>query len=226
MHSLFTPVDTLDASTYLHSVVQSNNSFALQWVTPVTGFENDGQPVMPPGFEKEYGLYLTIQASGILGTNGAPNQYTSLYATLWADPKNDAGTASSTVTDGATFSGNTANDIVLATGSMVSAAMSLDMTTGTRSATYVEGMTPTLDGTLLLHGSIHPGSQLTEHFTTPSSTFQAIPQTDGSGTTVDLVNGGTATITLSSPTGEPGTISIPSDALQLPQGMKFVHHHR
>ena len=27
MHSLFTPADTLDASTHLHSVVQSNNAF-------------------------------------------------------------------------------------------------------------------------------------------------------------------------------------------------------
>ena len=31
-----------------------------QFLLPVTGFENDGQPVTPPGFDKEYGLYLTI----------------------------------------------------------------------------------------------------------------------------------------------------------------------
>jgi hypothetical protein len=225
MYSLFTPVDTLDASTYLHSVVQSNNAFDLQWKLPVTGFENDGQPVTPPGFAKEYGLYLTIDASGILGTNGAPNLYTSLNVTLWADPKNDAGTVTSTVESGATFSGNTANDIVLATGTMVSAVMSMD-SMGTRHATYIEDMTPTLDGTLLLGGSIHPGSQLTEQFTTPSSTFQALPQDDGSGTTVDLVNGGSATITLASPSGDPATISVPSEALSLAAGLRFIHYHR
>jgi len=30
MHTLFTTADTLDTSTYLHSVVQPNNSFDLQ----------------------------------------------------------------------------------------------------------------------------------------------------------------------------------------------------
>jgi hypothetical protein len=224
MHALFTPVDTFDTSTFLHSVIQPNSAFALQWVMPVTGFESNGQSVTPLGFDKEYGLYLTIDASGVLGTNGAPNLYTSLNVTLWADPKNDAGTATSTVQDGAKFSGNTANDIALATGTLVSASMSIDPATMTRSATYVEDMTPTLDGTLLLHGSIHQGSHLTERFTTPSDTFKAIPQTDGSGTTVDLVNGGMATVTLSSADGDPQTVSIPSDALQLPHGLRFIHY--
>jgi hypothetical protein len=123
------------------------------------------------------------------------------------------------------FSGNTANDIVLATGTMVSAVMSMD-SMGTGHATYVEDMTPTLDGTLLLGGSIHPGSQLTEQFTTPSNTFQALPQDDGSGTTVDLVNGGSATITLTSPSGDPATISVPSEALSLSTGLRFIHYHR
>ena len=44
MHSLFTPVDTLDATTFLHSVIQSNNSFDLQWVMPITGCASLPQP--------------------------------------------------------------------------------------------------------------------------------------------------------------------------------------
>jgi hypothetical protein len=72
MHSLFTPVDTLDTTTYLHSVVQPNNSFALQWLMPVTGFENNGHSVTPPGFDSKYGMYLTIDASGFLNTGGPP----------------------------------------------------------------------------------------------------------------------------------------------------------
>jgi hypothetical protein len=67
MHSSFTPVDTLDTSTYLHSVVYPNNSFALEWLMPVTGLQDNGQPVTPPGFDNDYGLYLTIDASGVLG---------------------------------------------------------------------------------------------------------------------------------------------------------------
>ena len=31
MHSLFTPADTMDTTTFLHSVVQPDKSFALEW---------------------------------------------------------------------------------------------------------------------------------------------------------------------------------------------------
>jgi hypothetical protein len=229
MQSLFAPVDTLDTSTYLHSAVYSNNSFALEWLMPVTGLQNNGQPVTPPGFDKDYGLYLTIDASGILGqTTPTPiaTQFTSINVTLWADPKNDAGTASSTVENGAAFSGPTSNDIVLATGTMVSGMMSVDPTTGVRTATDVETLTPTLQGTLLLDGSIKPGEQITENFTTQPDEFQVVTQANGNS--VDLVNGGTAAVTFSNADGSPATISIPTDSLQMP-GLKFLHqlseHH-
>ena len=176
MHSLFTPVDTLDTSSYLHSVVYQNNSFALEWLMPVTGLQDNGQPVTPPGFENDYGLYLKIDASGILGqTTPTPiaAQFTSINVTLWADPTNNAGTASSTVENGASFSGPTSNDIVLATGTMVSGMMSVDPNTGIRTATDVETLNPTLAGTVLLHGSIMPGDQITENFTTQPNEFQA-----------------------------------------------------
>jgi hypothetical protein len=173
---------------------------------PVTGLENNGQPATPPGFDDEYGIYLTIDASRQLNP-GARNDYHSINVKLWADPKNDAGTGSSTVKNGAIFSGNTANDIVLATGTIVSGTMMMDPTTGTRTATYVEKLTPTLDGTLLLGGSIRQGDLLTEHFTTPPDTFQAIPVGD---TTVDSVNNGSATVTPCDPDGQPDTILIPN----------------
>jgi hypothetical protein len=220
MHSLFTLTDTLDATTYLHSVVQPNNSFALQWVMPVTGLTENGQAAEPAGFGKSYGLYLAIDASGFLNTGGPPT-YSSINVELWADPKNDAGTASSTVQTGATLSGSISNDIVLATGKLISGTMSMDPNTMIRMATYVEQLTPTLDGTILLHRSIRQGDQLTENFVTQPSEFQAVPQTDG--TTVDLVNGGTATVTLSSPDGSPATISIPTDSLLQPV-LNFLHH--
>lgn len=220
MNSLFAPVDTLDTTTFLHSVVQSSKSFDLQWLMPVTGLENKGAPVeLPPN----YGLYLTIDASGVVGqTTPTPiaSQYNSINATLWADPKNDAGAASSTVENGAAFSGNTANDIVLATGTMVSGKMSVD-STGVRHATYVESLTPTLDGTLLLGGSIIQGDLLTEQFTTQPNEFQVVPPSvtpgDTSGASVNLVNGGAASVTLSDPNGNADTfllLSLPSDFLQ------------
>ena len=224
MNSLFAPVDTLDTSTYLHSVVYPNNSFALEWLMPVTGVQGNGQPITPPGFDNDYGLYLTIDASGILGqTTPTPiaSQFTSINVTLWADPKNDAGTASSTVGNGATFSGPTSNDIVLATGTMVSGMMSVDRNTGIRTATDVETLNPTLEGTILLHGSIKPGEQITENFITQPGEFQVA--TPGDGTTVDLVNGGAATVTFSNSDGSPATISVPTDSLLKP-ALTFLHH--
>jgi hypothetical protein len=224
MNSLFAPVDTLDTSTYLHSVVYPNNSFALEWLMPVTGVQGNGQPITPPGFDNDYGLYLTIDASGILGqTTPTPiaSQFTSINVTIWADPKNDAGTASSTVGNGATFSGPTSNDIVLATGAMVSGMMSVDPNTGIRTATDVETLNPTLEGTILLHGSIKPGEQITENFITQPGEFQVA--TPGDGTTVDLVNGGAATVTFSNSDGSPATISVPTDSLLKP-ALTFLHH--
>ena len=217
MQSLFAPVDTLDTSTYLHSVVYPNNSFALEWLMPVPGLQDNGQPVAPPGFD-------TVDASGILGqTTPTPiaEQFTSINVTLWAGPTNEAGTASSTVENGASFSGPTSNDIVLATGTMVSGMMSVDPNTGIRTATDVETLNPTLAGTVLLHGSIMPGDQITENFTTQPNEFQALPQSDG--TSVDLVNGGAATVTFSNSDGSPATISVPTDSLLKP-ALTFLHH--
>ena len=144
---------------------------------PVTGLQANCQPVTLPGFDGKYGLYLTVDASGILGqTTPTPvaEQFTSINVTLWADPNNDAGTASSTLKHGASFSGPTSNDIVLATGTMVSGMMSVDPNTGVRTATDVETLTPTLDGTILLDGSIKPGEQITENFMTQQNQFNAL----------------------------------------------------
>ena len=64
----FTPVDTLNASSFLREVAQSDGSSVLNFLMPVTGFENNGQPVSPSGFDKEYGLYLTIDATHPAGS--------------------------------------------------------------------------------------------------------------------------------------------------------------
>lgn len=168
-------------------------------------------------------LFLTISASGQLHPGSSPD-YHSINVILWADPKNDAGTASSTVDNGAAFSGNTANDIPLATGRIISGRMSMDPVSQVRSATYVERLTRTLAGTILLRGSIHQGDLLTEQFTTQPSEFQALMQPDG--TTVNLVNDGAATVTLSDPNGSVDTFLLPN----VPSGflqhsvLRFLHH--
>ena len=82
-----------------------------------------------------------------------------------------------------------------------------------RHATYIETMTPTLDGTILLGGSIKQGDLLTQQFTTQPNEFQVVPPPKGdtTDTSINLVNGGAASVTLSDPNGNADTVSIPTE---------------
>ncbi len=216
----FTPVDTMTTSNFLHEVIQSDQSSVLHFLMPVTGFEQNGQPVTPSGFDKEYGLYITIDATHPAGGSGVGGVFSSLNLTLWADPGNDAGTPSVSQTSNPSFSNGMANDIVLATGTMVSASVSQDPT-GTRHADDVVSLTPTLDGTVLLGGSIKLGSLLEVNTNTPpASFFQSMPAADG--TSIATVTGGSAVVTLD-PQGTILVPNIPSDQLQLADVPRFIH---
>lgn len=227
----FTPADTLDTNNYLRAVITPSPTGGtmgtVDFLMPVTGFENNGQPVTPAGFDKQYGLFLTIDQTN-LGTDPSlpPTTFTSVNITLWADPGNNDGTPSVSETSDPAFSNGLTNDIVLATGSMVSASMSLDPTTMLRTADFVDSMTPTLAGTVLLGGSIKLGALLEVKTTSPPDTFQSYPQPDGG--LINLVDGGTAQVTLD----PQGTILVPnitSEQLQLADVPRFIYgdhgHH-
>jgi hypothetical protein len=213
--SLFAPVDTFDTSTFLRAVVQPGGSSTVErFLLPVTGLENNGQPVTPKGFGSLYGLFLTIDATL------AANSFTSLNVTLWADPKNDARHPGVSETSDPAFANGMANDIVLATGTLVSASLSLDPATGIRHANFVESITPTLAGSVLLHGSIQPGTLLHEQLTTPPTAFQSVTETDG--TTVNTVTNGAAQVTFDTDR----TILVPNISpanLHLAHGPTFMH---
>jgi hypothetical protein len=213
--SLFAPVGTLDTSTFLRAVVQPGGGETVEHLLlPVTGLEHNGQPVTPKGFGSLYGLFLTIDATAAAGS------FTSMNVTLWADPKNDARDPGVSVTSDPAFANGMAHDIVLATGTMVSASLTFDPATGIRHGDFVESLTPTLAGSVLLHGSIQPGTLLREQLTTPPTAFQSLPQPDG--TTVNLVTDGAAQVTLD----PEGTILVPNispDFLHLAHGPMFMH---
>ena len=221
----FTPVDTMDASNYLRAVNTATSPTTsidnLHFLMPVTGFENDGKSVTPTGFDKGYGLFLTIDGTSLGTTPGGPaTSFANLNFTLWADPLNNDGTPSVSQTSDPAFSNGMTNDIVLATGTMVSASMSLDPTTMLRTADFVDRMTPTLAGSVLLDGSIKPGDLLEVKAHTPPDTFASYPQSDGS--VIIVVDGGTATITLD----PQGTILLPDlghTHLQLADVPQFIH---
>ena len=171
--SLFAPVDTLDTSTFLRAVVQPGGTSTVdRFLLPVTGLENNGQPVTPRGFGSLYGLFLTIDATL------AANSFTSLNVTLWADPKNDASDPGVSVTSDPAFANGMADrhrpgNRHHGVGVTELRSGNPDPPRGFRS------LTPTLAGSVLLHGSIQPGTLLHEQLTTPPTAFQSLPQPDG-----------------------------------------------
>ncbi|HUN41863.1 MAG TPA: hypothetical protein VMU81_16385 [Acetobacteraceae bacterium] len=219
----FTPVDTIGTSNFLRAVITPDLKGTLQFLLPVTGFEDKGQPVMPPGFDHEYGLYLAIDGSILANPNGSANTFTSLNISLWADPGNNDGTPSVSETRDPSFSNGSTNDILLATGTMVSASMSINPDTLVRSADFVDSMTPTLAGRVLLHDSIKPGTELEVKTTTQPSEYTSFPQPGGGF--INVVDGGAATVTLD-PQGTVLLANIPTDALHFTSGPRFIYGHR
>jgi hypothetical protein len=209
MNTFFAPVDTLDASTFLRAVAQPNSNQVERFLMPVTGLSDNGQPVTPKGVGSAYNLFLTMDATIANGS------FIGMDVTLWADPNANDGTPSVSSSSDPSFSNGITHDIVLATGTMVSGAVMPPDATGTRHADFVQTLTPTLAGDLLLHGSIQPGKQIEENLTTPSTAFST--STDSAGVVTNVVDGGSATISLTN-----------GDSFLLPQIsgnplMRFIH---
>src|SRR3954454_6922666 len=136
--------DTINASHYLYAVQPAGGGpFPETFLERVQSFTLGGTTVSPPGLNGppgaagSYGLYFTLNAN--FENVGGVNTFHSLAVSLIADPGNNNGTVSSTPS-GLSFSntGGTgaADDITLATGSLVSASLALIV--GTRHADFVE----------------------------------------------------------------------------------------
>lgn len=126
--------DTLIFSQYTNIDITSSGgpgTFAEKGILRVANFQNNGAVVLPPGFAgttgaNPYGLYLSFTGTGTINGvgPGAQGSFTSLSVSLVGDVGNDNGnlTVSSA---GAAFSGNTGNDVVLATGNLVTGTVGL-----------------------------------------------------------------------------------------------------
>ena len=98
-------------------------------IQTIDGFTLGGAPVSAPGLNSSYGLYLELFGSGqpIAGAF----TFSFLNVALKADVGYDDGTPSSTLA-GLAFSNpaGTANDVTLATGSLISASLVFNPDTG------------------------------------------------------------------------------------------------
>jgi hypothetical protein len=189
-HATITAVDGFDTATFLQSVNQADGDFVERFILPAGSLTLAGAPVAAPWLD-HVGLYLTIDASG--GFAAGRTSFDSLTVTLWADPGKDDGAAGAGL-GGVGFARGTTGDIALATGTLVSAVLSQDAEL-TRHADFVETLTATQAGRALFGHSLD-GLTIAEHLTTPAGVRSALAvPTDGS--TVNLVNGGTAEVELS-----------------------------
>lgn len=189
--------DSISVSNYLHSVNTNTTNvgvgtqnFVEQFIQPITGFTLHGSPVSALGLNSSYGLNFTLSATGHFPINGGattgPATFDSLNMTLMADVNYDDGTVSSTLA-GVSFSdpAGVANDVVLATGSLSSAALSRDAQ-GVRHAHFVTTFVPEAAELAFF---VNPDFSLgwEQFLTTLPAAFQ-VTQVDPL-TTVQMVNG-------------------------------------
>jgi hypothetical protein len=202
--SAFT-ADTINIIGYVRDVTQPDGTHVANRIEPITGFSLNGAAVLPAGFGTSYGLYFEFVDQGTGGPPPNILNFTSVAMTLKADPGNQNGAVSSTVSGiGFTNTGPTgeSDDIVLATGSLVTGSLFLNLTT----------TPPTLDGDLLgtfipavgQAGFFQGGSGLLRDFASnPATLLTMTPQPDG--TTITNFNGYVGTVQF---VPEPGSIGL------------------
>lgn len=178
--------DTFKFSNNLRSVVQPNSSFVSERIDPVTGFTLAGNTVSPPGFGSAYGLYFDIFDTGF--STPTSLKFLSSTFTLKADPGNQNGALTSTpAAIGFANTGTTgvADDIVLASGTMISGVAGLIPATGARTTHFFDTFVPSPDQAAVF--ALTTG--LLEFFNTTNAGL--LTNTPGEGGTINQTfNGG------------------------------------
>ena len=137
-----------------------------------------GVSVTAPGFNSSYGLYFRINPAGSFpidasGTVVGPAVYSLLDVQLVADVGHDDGSVVLNAAGlGFSSAAGVTNDVVLATGSLLSAALAVSPT-GTRNAHYLTTFQPVASEAAFFAG---PGFGVNweEFLNSPLSTFQVI----------------------------------------------------
>jgi hypothetical protein len=187
--SAFT-ADAIDATHYLYDVGPPATPlpspiYTVNFLEQITGFTLNGAPVPTPlGFNGtpgpgSYGLYLTMQLQ--TQAVGPPDiyHYLSGTATLWADPGNHDGAASAT-TAGLTFANVTstgaADDIPLATGSLISGHFTLNPALGIRSiGDFLQTFQPSAGEGGFFVTPVSPHDEIEVVDTTPNINSEGVP---------------------------------------------------
>jgi hypothetical protein len=137
--------DTIDITGYVRDVAQPDGTHVAHRFEVITGFSLNGAAVLPAGFGSLYGLYFEFADQGTGGPPPHILNFTSVGLALKADPGNHNGQVSSTVS-GIDFANTgptgAADDIVLATGSLVTGSLFLNTTAGTVHGSILQTFVP------------------------------------------------------------------------------------
>ena len=193
-------LDGADLFDFSQINIAANGTFTETGILPLSQFTLNSQPFSSPGFNgvagaTAYGLYFQFQGSGTIGGSGAGAQgsFSNLTYSFLGDVGANDGTVS--VTPGSVaYTGNTANDVALASGSLTSGNVALNPnTTGVGPAllpvaNVVASLTPASGQAGFFPGLSGVALSLNAAFTNPGQIVTENTNADGS-TTV-LINGG------------------------------------
>jgi hypothetical protein len=175
--------DTIIREEFLRGVNQSDVTFLALRILPIEGFSLNGAAVLPGGFGSGYGLYFDILDTGI-DNLPASILFTSSDFVLKADPGNQNGAVSAAVA-GIGFANTgptgTADDITLATGSLVAPTSGLG-------APIVQSFVPAAGQSGFFVSPALGGSVFLESINTILGPLVFTPQPGGTGVTT--INGG------------------------------------
>ena len=166
-------------TTNVNNLTTLQQSFSGAQLQVINGFTLGGAAVNPPGFDSAYGLYFRISPAGAFpinasGTTIGPAVYSQLNVQLVADLGYDDGNVVDNAAGlGFSNANGVNNDVVLATGSLVSASLGVSPT-GARSAHYVTTFQPVAAEAGFFAGPNVPLS-LDIVLATPATALQAIP---------------------------------------------------
>lgn len=178
-------------ATHVNDLSSLRQTFTIDQIQPITGFSLGGSPVAAPGLNSAYGLYFQLAPVGFYpinssGTPIGPPTYTQLNMALVADVNHDNGNVLVNAS-GIGFSNpaGAANDVILATGSLITASVMLGAD-GVRRAHYLTTFLPDPGQAAFF---VAPGFTVSweEFLQTPAASFSSVPI--DALTTINIVNG-------------------------------------
>ncbi len=176
--------DALSLTNYIRGVATNDlttlrQTSVVEQFQTVESFTLGGVPVTAPGFNSTYGLYFRLATTTLFPINGSgtvigPGVYTQLDVQLVGDFGHDDGSVIDNAAGiGFSNAAGVSNDVVLATGSLLSASLSINAN-GSRNAHYLTTFQP-VAGEAGFFPGISSGLNLEVFLSTPASAFRLLP---------------------------------------------------